>query len=61
MSSSMTPPDSETWLTPAVKGFSAASFFSDFGHELATALIPGFLTALGAPPIALGLIICLNL
>lgn len=60
MSSSMTPPvappDSETWLTPAVKGFSAASFFSDFGHELATALIPGFLTALGAPPIALGLV-----
>ncbi len=59
MSSSMTPPaapQSETWLTPAVKGFSAASFFSDFGHELATALIPGFLTALGAPPIALGLV-----
>lgn len=60
MSSSMTPPaappQAETWLTPAVKGFSAASFFSDFGHELATALIPGFLTALGAPPIALGLV-----
>ena len=44
------------WLTPSVKGFSGASFFSDFGHELATSLIPGFLTALGAPPIALGLV-----
>ncbi len=33
-----------------------ASLFSDLGHELVTALTPGFLVALGAPPIALGLI-----
>lgn len=43
-----------TWLTPAVIGFSVASFFSDFGHELVTALLPGFLMALGAPPVAIG-------
>jgi hypothetical protein len=44
------------WLTPTVWGFSVASLFSDFGHELVTALIPGFLTGLGAPPVALGLV-----
>jgi hypothetical protein len=44
------------WLTPTVWGFSVASLFSDFGHELVTALIPGFLTGLGAPPLALGLV-----
>jgi len=44
------------WLTPTVWGFSLASLFSDFGHELVTALIPGFLTGLGAPPVALGLV-----
>jgi MFS family permease len=47
---------SATWLTPAVKGFSAASLFSDLGHELVTSLMPGFLTALGAPPIGIGLV-----
>ncbi|WDL99780.1 MFS transporter [Alicyclobacillus sp. ALC3] len=45
-----------SWLTPIVWGFSLASLFSDMGHELVTALTPGFLVALGAPAIALGLI-----
>jgi len=46
----------DPWLTPAVKGFSGASLFSDLGHELVTSLMPGFLTALGAPPIGIGLV-----
>jgi MFS family permease len=44
------------WLTRNVFGFALASLFSDLGHELVTALTPGFLVMLGAPPIALGLI-----
>lgn len=51
-----TKPVPRPWLTPAVRGFSAASLFSDFGHELVTALLPGFLTALGGPPLAIGLV-----
>jgi MFS family permease len=44
------------WLSRTVLGFGLASLFSDMGHELVTALMPGFLAALGAPPIALGVI-----
>lgn len=43
------------WRTPNVWAFSLASLFSDWGHEMVTALLPGFLTAIGAPVIALGL------
>jgi MFS family permease len=39
-----------------VVGVAAASFFSDLGHEMATAILPGFLTSLGAPAAALGVI-----
>lgn len=43
------------WLTPGVAGVGAASFFSDAGHELATSVLPSFLTAtLHAGPAALG-------
>jgi MFS family permease len=45
-----------SWITPNVVGFSLSSFFSDFSHELVTALLPGFLVVLGAPAYALGLI-----
>jgi MFS family permease len=45
-----------SFLTPAVLGFSVASFFSDWGHEMVTALLPGFLTGLGAPPLAMGVV-----
>ncbi|MHB1611662.1 MAG: MFS transporter, partial [Sulfobacillus sp.] len=45
-----------SWKTPNVWGFSLASLFSDLGHEMVTALLPGFLLSIGAPPIALGLI-----
>jgi len=49
-----TPP---TWMTPGVVGVGAASLFSDAGHELATSLLPTFLTStLHAGPGALGAI-----
>jgi MFS family permease len=41
---------------PTVAGLSLASFFSDLGHEMATAVLPGFLRSIGAPAIALGTI-----
>lgn len=50
-------PSTTAWLTPAVRGIGAASFLADVGHEIPTALLPGFLTStLGAPAVALGLI-----
>jgi hypothetical protein len=49
--------DRERWLTPGVGGVGAASFFSDAGHEMATSLLPTFLTStLHAGPAALGAI-----
>ena len=45
------------WLTPGVRGIGTASLLADLGHEVPTALLPGFLTStLGAPASALGLI-----
>lgn len=37
-----------------VLGIASASLLSDAGHEMATAVLPGFLRSLGAPAIALG-------
>jgi len=45
------------WLTPGVGGVGAASFFSDTGHEIATSMLPTFLTStLHAGPAASGAI-----
>ncbi len=45
------------WLNRGVAGIGVASFFSDVGQEVATALLPSFLTStLGAPAAALGAI-----
>ena len=44
------------WLNRNVVGMGATSFLSDAGHEMATAVLPAFLTAMGAPPAALGAI-----
>ena len=45
------------WLKPGVLGIGVASFFSDVGHEIPTALLPEFLSkTLGAPASILGLI-----
>jgi MFS family permease len=38
-------PSEENWLTPGVVSVGAASFFSDSGHEIATALLPSFVTS----------------
>ncbi|HEV8555779.1 MAG TPA: MFS transporter [Actinophytocola sp.] len=49
--------DDRSWLTPGVRGIGAASFFSDVGHEVPTALLASLVTGtLGAPAAALGLI-----
>jgi len=49
--------DGQRWLTPGVAGVGASSFFSDSGHEITTAVLPGFLTGtLHAGAGALGLI-----
>jgi len=46
-----------SWLTPGVGAVAAASFFSDSGHEVTTAVLPAFLTGtLGASAAALGVI-----
>ncbi|MFF9564762.1 MFS transporter [Leifsonia sp. NPDC014704] len=45
------------WLTPGVASIGAASFFSDAGHEIATSVMPAFLTSvLGGSAATLGLI-----
>ncbi len=50
------PPGSGRWLNRNVLGMSLTSFFSDFGHEMATAVLPMFLATLGARAAALGTI-----
>ncbi|MDR7483216.1 MAG: MFS transporter [Armatimonadota bacterium] len=44
------------WLNRTLLGVGLTSLFSDWGHELATSLMPALLTSLGAPPIALGVV-----
>ncbi len=51
----LNPQSPRVWRTRNVWAFSLASLFSDWGHEMVTSLLPGFLTAIGAPAIALGL------
>jgi MFS family permease len=45
------------WFAPGVGGIGTASFLADIGHEVPTALLPGFVTStLGAPAATLGVI-----
>jgi MFS family permease len=44
-----TPPDSG-WLNRTVVGAGLTSFLGDAGYEAATAILPGFLLAIGLPP-----------
>lgn len=44
------------WLNRNVIGMTLSSFFSDAGHEMATAILPLFLVSIGAPAAALGII-----
>lgn len=49
--------DEQRWLTLGVGGVGVASFFSDTGHEMTTAILPTFFTAtLHASAGALGLV-----
>jgi MFS family permease len=52
----MEQPSSQRWLNRNVAGMALSSFFSDAGHEMATAILPLFLASIGAPPAALGII-----
>lgn len=45
-----------TWINRNVVGLALNRFLSDFGHEAGTAILPLFLTAIGAPAAALGVI-----
>jgi MFS family permease len=42
------------WLNSTVWGMAITSFLSDLGHEAQSTLLPGFMAALGLPPLALG-------
>ncbi len=54
---SSSPAESGPWLTRGVAGVGMASFLSDSGHEIATAVLPSLLTSvLHASAGALGLI-----
>lgn len=44
------------WLNRNVVGLGLTSFFSDFSHEMATAILPMFLSSIGASAAALGII-----
>jgi len=48
--------ESRSWFNRNVLGMSLASLFSDFGHEMATAILPLFIASIGATPAALGVI-----
>lgn len=45
-----------SWVTLTVVGIVAATFLSDFSHEMCTAVLPLYLSNLGLGPAALGLI-----
>ncbi|MGA9364335.1 MAG: MFS transporter [Bacteroidota bacterium] len=44
------------WLNPNVVGIGTTSLFSDLSHETATTILPVFLSSLGAPAAALGIV-----
>lgn len=43
-----------SWLSRNVAGMTLTSFFADVGYEMVGAVLPGFLTAIGVSPAALG-------
>ncbi len=54
-----TPPEEpgrETWLNRTVLGAGITSGLADLSYETSNVLLPGFLTALGLPPVVLGTI-----
>src|ERR1700730_16563551 len=51
---------SQPWLNLPVLGIALASLFSDWSHEIATAVLPAFLGSLGAAAAWLGIIECVS-
>ena len=49
-------PIATRWLNRNVVGMGLASLLSDWGHEMATVVLPAFLAVIGAPAAALGAI-----
>jgi MFS family permease len=49
-------PEKFRWLNRTVLGVGLASLFSDWSHEMATAVLPAFLASFGAAAVWLGLI-----
>lgn len=47
-------PRPRRWLNRTIVGIILATFFSDFSHEMATAVLPLYLAAIGLGPAALG-------
>ncbi len=45
-----------SWLNRSILGIVLATFFSDFSHEMATAVLPLYIADLGLGPAALGVI-----
>ncbi len=48
------PPPGARWVTRTVVGIVLATFFSDVGHEMVTAVLPLYLATIGLGPAALG-------
>ncbi len=46
----------QSWLNRTVLGIALASLFSDWSHEIATAVLPAFLGSLGVTAAWLGII-----
>ena len=46
----------ESWLNRNVVGMGVSSLLSDWGHEMATAILPLFIVMIGGSPAALGVI-----
>ena len=49
-------PAPRSWITRTILGIVLATLFSDFSHEMVTAVLPAYLLSLGLGPSALGLI-----
>jgi MFS family permease len=56
MSTDKPPTPRLRWLNRTVLGIGLASLFSDFSHEIATALLPTFLATMGVAAVWLGII-----
>src|SRR5438445_6772765 len=50
------PEPKQSWLNRTVLGVGLTSLFSDWSHEIATAILPAFLATIGAGPAWLGAI-----